>query len=56
MCVCVHAQTREEGKSLLHEVVKKKAAMLDSSTGHTATENLGGLSEIELSPITANSS
>jgi hypothetical protein len=42
-------QTREEGKSLLHEVIKKKSAL--DSTGQQVEDNLGCLREIELSPI-----
>lgn len=47
--IVVRLQTREEGKSLLHEVVKKKSAL--DSAGQQAEDNLGSLSEIELSPI-----
>lgn len=45
-------QTREEGKSLLREVIKKKAKV-DSQAGQSTEELLGALDEIELSPIAA---
>ena len=45
-------QTREEGKSLLQEVMKLKA-LQDSSCKHGAMEDLGSLDLAqELSPIT----
>lgn len=41
-------QSREEGKSLLHEVIKKKSVL---DLAGQVEDNLGSLSEIELSPI-----